>query len=167
MSDSTVFAPKQQEHRQAGLATAWEGGSRARAAALLCLGMRERRDGEHGPHTECANKPRIQYSPAVVCSGHRPQSNSAPPKDVTSGALARAPGPRARLNPGAQPPQDLHRARFIVSTSGEGCGGFADSRVPLHAEICPDRGTDWSGGAISWPVAVKSHPSKRGILLSW
>lgn len=43
---------------------------------------------------------------------------------MTSGALARAPGPRARLNPGARPPQDLRRAGFIVSSSGEGCGGL-------------------------------------------
>lgn len=34
--DSAGFAPKQQECRQAGLGTAWEGGRRAGVAALLC-----------------------------------------------------------------------------------------------------------------------------------
>lgn len=59
------------------------------------------------------------------------------------------------------------RAGFTVSFSRETCEGVTDSPLPSHPEMNPDKGTHWSRGAISWPVAVKSHPSKRGILLSW
>lgn len=60
-------------HRQAGLGTVWEGGWRAGAAASLSPGMWERRGGEQTP------------------------KQFRPPRDTTSGALARAPSPKAAL----------------------------------------------------------------------
>lgn len=74
---------------------------------------------------------------------------------------------RGHTEPGCLATSHSMRAGFTVSFSREVCEGLADSPLPSHTGINPDKGTHWSRGAISWPVAVKSHSSKRGILLSW
>lgn len=106
--DSAVFAPKEQEHQQAGLGTAWEGGRRAREAASLCPGMWERRNGEHGPclhrvlinlgHNILLQWSALATDPQAVqpCKGHdigcsckstRSEGTAEPRHSATSGSV--------------------------------------------------------------------------------
>lgn len=119
---STSFAGKQRELRQAGLATVvWEmgreGGRRIRSSRLAGSGhMGEEGWGPWSLFTLGASKLWTQYSPAVVCSGHRPHSN-LPPRG-TGHQVHRVPG----LNSGARPPRALCRAGFLAAPARR-CAG--------------------------------------------